>query len=66
MLPRAGGVTRARPKTDWIACAWLIRRFIDPDADILYVASMVPAAACLSGSWRWVGEVGWADTQSRE
>ena len=29
-------VTRARPKTDRIACPWLIRRFIDPDADILY------------------------------
>ncbi len=30
-------VTRARPKTDRIACPWLIRRFIDPDAQILYV-----------------------------
>jgi len=30
-------VTRERPKTDRIACPWLIRRFIDPDADILYV-----------------------------
>jgi hypothetical protein len=30
-------VTRARPKTDRIACPWLIRRFIDPDADIVYV-----------------------------
>jgi hypothetical protein len=30
-------VTRARPKTDRIACPWLIRRFIDPDADIHYV-----------------------------
>lgn len=32
-------VTRARPKTDRIACPWLIRRFIDPGADILYVAA---------------------------
>jgi hypothetical protein len=32
-------VTRARPKTDRIACPWLIRRFIDPDAEILYVAA---------------------------
>ena len=31
-------VTRARPKIDRIACPWLIRRFIDPDAEILYVA----------------------------
>jgi hypothetical protein len=30
-------VTRARPKTDRIACPWLIRRFVDPDAEILYV-----------------------------
>jgi len=29
-------VTRARPKTDRIACPWLIRRFIDPEAEILY------------------------------
>jgi hypothetical protein len=31
-------VTRARPKTDRIACPWLIRRFIDPEAEFLYVA----------------------------
>ena len=30
-------MTRARPKTDRIACPWLIRRFIDPDAVIIYV-----------------------------
>jgi hypothetical protein len=30
-------VTRSRPKTDRIACPWLIRRFIDADAEILYV-----------------------------
>jgi hypothetical protein len=30
-------VTRARPKTDRIACPWLIRRFIDHEAEILYV-----------------------------
>jgi hypothetical protein len=32
-------VTRARPKTDRIACPWLISRFIDPDAEIIYVAA---------------------------
>jgi len=32
-------VTRARPKVDRVACPWLIRRFIDPKAEILYVAS---------------------------
>jgi hypothetical protein len=31
-------VTRERPKTDRIACPWLIRRFIDTEAEILYVA----------------------------
>ena len=30
-------VTRERPKTDRIACPWLIRKFIDPQAEILYV-----------------------------
>jgi hypothetical protein len=30
-------VTRERPKTDRIACPWLIRRFIDPDAEFVLV-----------------------------
>jgi rhodanese-related sulfurtransferase len=30
-------VTRARPKIDRVACPWLIRRFIDPDAVFLFV-----------------------------
>jgi rhodanese-related sulfurtransferase len=30
-------VTRERPKIDRIACPWLIRRFIDPEAEVLYV-----------------------------
>jgi hypothetical protein len=30
-------VTRARPKTDRIACPWVIGRFIDPQAEIRYV-----------------------------
>ena len=30
-------ITRARPKTDRIACPWLIIKFIDPAAEILYV-----------------------------
>src|SRR5262245_3066181 len=33
-------VTRARPKVDRIACPWLIRRFVDPNAVFLFV---VPA-----------------------
>lgn len=31
-------VTRQRPKIDRIACPWLIRRFIDPQARFLFVA----------------------------
>jgi rhodanese-related sulfurtransferase len=39
-------VTRARPKVDRIACPWLIRRFIDPRAVFLFVAtSEVPGVA---------------------
>src|SRR5262245_24867689 len=30
-------VTRERPKTDRIACPWLIKKFIDPEAEFLYV-----------------------------
>jgi hypothetical protein len=30
-------VTRERPKTDRIACPWLIANFIDPQAEFLYV-----------------------------
>ena len=30
-------ITRARPNTDRIACPWLIAKFIDPAAEILYV-----------------------------
>ena len=44
-------VTRERPKTDRIACPWLIRRFIDPDAEIVYV----PSEAVLETARREVG-----------
>ena len=32
-------ITRERPKIDRIACPWLITRFIDPQAEFLYVLS---------------------------
>jgi hypothetical protein len=39
-------VTRERPKTDRIACPWLIAKFIDPEAEFLYVpADQVLAVA---------------------
>ena len=31
-------VTREHPKIDRVACPWLIRRFIDPEAEFLFVA----------------------------
>lgn len=32
-------ITRERPKIDRIACPWLIQKFIDPEAEFLYVAA---------------------------
>jgi len=44
-------VTREHPKTDRIACPWLIRNFIDPDAEFLYVpAEQVLEAAKREGA----------------
>ena len=39
-------VTREHPHTDRIACPWLIRKFIDPEAEIVYVprAEVLPYA----------------------
>ena len=39
-------ITRARPKIDRIACPWMIRRFIDPFAEFLYV----PANEVMAGA----------------
>jgi hypothetical protein len=45
-------VTRARPKTDRIACPWLIRHFIDPDAVIVYApADQVLTTATEQGGY---------------
>jgi hypothetical protein len=30
-------ITRERPKIDRIACPWLIKRFIDPEAEFIFV-----------------------------
>jgi rhodanese-related sulfurtransferase len=44
-------VTRRRPKIDRVACPWLIRRFIDPEARILFVdPPEVPAVARETGA----------------
>ncbi|MDB5408077.1 MAG: hypothetical protein JWL84_2989 [Rhodospirillales bacterium] len=44
-------ITRERPKIDRIACPWLIRRFIDPAAEFLYVPTeLVFAVAAETGA----------------
>jgi rhodanese-related sulfurtransferase len=44
-------VTRRRPKLDRVACPWLIRRFLDAQARILFVdPEQVPAVARASGA----------------
>ncbi len=45
-------VTRERPKTDRIACPWLITRFIDPNAVIHYVPAedVLDHAAAVGGT----------------
>ncbi len=41
-------ITRERPKIDRIACPWLVRRFIDPQAEFFYV----PTAQVLEDAQR--------------
>ena len=44
-------VTRERPKIDRIACPWLVARFIDPEAEFLYVpADQVRQVAAETGA----------------
>jgi hypothetical protein len=50
-------VTRERPKTDRIACPWLIKNFIDPDAEFVYVpAGEVLATAESTGGYSYDAE----------
>jgi hypothetical protein len=47
-------ITRERPKIDRIACPWLISRFIDPQAEFLYVpAQEVQRRAASDGAIRY-------------
>jgi hypothetical protein len=43
-------ITREKPKIDRIACPWLIKRFVDPDGEIIYVpyAEVLEKAAILN------------------
>jgi rhodanese-related sulfurtransferase len=44
-------VTRARPKIDRVACPWLVRRFVDADAQFVFVPpqDVISTAAKLDG-----------------
>ena len=45
-------VTRERPKVDRVACPWLIKRFVDPNAEFLYVpADQVLSVAEQTGAF---------------
>jgi hypothetical protein len=50
-------ITRARPKIDRIACPWLIRRFVDSEAEFLFVppAEVVPRAEATGQGGRLSG-----------
>jgi hypothetical protein len=53
-------VTRPRPYIDRTACAWLVRRFIDPDAEIRYRSKPQPDEVPFdmpSGEFRHVGNL---------
>jgi hypothetical protein len=52
-------VTREHPRVDRIACPWLIRRFVDPQAEFLYApADQVLAVAEREGATPYdVGDV---------
>ena len=44
-------ITRERVKVDRVACPWLIRKFVDPDAELLFVpASEVMTTAAREGA----------------
>ena len=45
-------ITRERPTIDRIACPWLVRRFVDPEADFIYVppATVMEAAKRLDAT----------------
>lgn len=60
-------VTRQRPKIDRIACPWLIRRFVDPRAQFLFIApsEVLNVAERLSGTPFDVEGVFWSHREER-
>lgn len=55
-------VTRIRPKIDRIACPWLIRRFVDPNAQFIFVAAanVIPVAERFDATPFDVEDVFWS------
>ncbi|HYH46113.1 MAG TPA: chromate resistance protein ChrB domain-containing protein [Thermoanaerobaculia bacterium] len=51
-------VTRPRPHVDRLACAWLIRRFVDPDAAIRYAETPEPGEVAFDMRRAELGHVG--------
>ena len=44
-------ITREHPRVDRVACPWLVQRFVDKDAEFLYVrADMVASEAARTGA----------------
>ncbi|MES0827234.1 sulfurtransferase/chromate resistance protein [Ruegeria sp. SCP11] len=60
-------VTRHRPKIDRIACPWLILRFVDPDAQFLFVApsEVLSAAEVFDATPFDIEDTFWSHRQDR-
>ena len=43
-------ITREKVKVDRVACPWLIRKFVDPEAKFLFVPAGVDYAFCVADS----------------
>ena len=58
-------VTREKPKVDRVACPWLIKKFIDPNAELLFVPADEVLQAAVFGNapqipitpqWKLIGD----------
>jgi len=60
-------VTRSRPKIDRVACPWLIRRFVDPEAVFLFVspAEVQSVADRFNGAPFDIEDVFWSHSAER-
>jgi hypothetical protein len=44
------GITREKVKVDRVACPWLIRKFVDPDAEFVFLPHDTGWASILDGT----------------